>query len=132
MGVNNAARKNLSGFLTVALMAALLLAPSIGYAQQVNLVFRQSDPEMGDVATTDTLWQSHPTMPRLARLDAPGVLHHVMVRGLERRAIFRDDADRTDFVDRLAALAEVGAHGVRVGAAPQFKSISWSAPAAVA
>jgi ABC-type glycerol-3-phosphate transport system substrate-binding protein len=44
MGVNNAARKNLSGFLTVALMAALLLAPSIGYAQQVNLVFRQSDP----------------------------------------------------------------------------------------
>jgi len=48
-------------------------------------------------------------MPRLARLDAPGVLHHVMVRGLERRAIFRDDADRADFIDRLAALAEVGA-----------------------
>jgi len=48
-------------------------------------------------------------MPRHARLDAPGVLHHVMVRGLERRAIFRDDADRADFVGRLAALAEAGA-----------------------
>ena len=41
-------------------------------------------------------------MPRQARLDAPGVLHHVMVRGIERRVIFRDDADRADFVARLA------------------------------
>jgi len=48
-------------------------------------------------------------MPRQARLDAPNALHHVMVRGLERRAIFRDDADRADFVARLAALAEAGA-----------------------
>ena len=48
-------------------------------------------------------------MPRQARLDAPHTLHHVMVRGLERRAIFRDDADRADFVGRLAALAEAGA-----------------------
>jgi REP element-mobilizing transposase RayT len=32
-----------------------------------------------------------------------------MVRGLERRAIFRDDVDRADFVTRLAALAEGGA-----------------------
>jgi REP element-mobilizing transposase RayT len=32
-----------------------------------------------------------------------------MVRGIERRAIFRDDADRGDFVARLAALAEAGA-----------------------
>jgi len=32
-----------------------------------------------------------------------------MVRGLERRVIFRDDLDRADFVDRLAALAEAGA-----------------------
>ena len=27
-------------------------------------------------------------MPRQARLDAPGVLHHVMVRGIEGRPIF--------------------------------------------
>ena len=26
-------------------------------------------------------------MPRQARLDAPGVLHHIMVRGIERRKI---------------------------------------------
>ena len=30
-------------------------------------------------------------MPRLARLDAPGVLHHVMGRGIERRKIFWND-----------------------------------------
>jgi REP element-mobilizing transposase RayT len=48
-------------------------------------------------------------MPRQPRLDAPKVLHHVMVRGIERRAIFREDADRVDFVGRLAALAEAGA-----------------------
>jgi len=51
-------------------------------------------------------------MPRQPRLDAPGVLHHVMVRGIERRAIFRDDADRADFVGRLAAL--VSATGLSV------------------
>jgi REP element-mobilizing transposase RayT len=48
-------------------------------------------------------------MPRQARLDAPETLHHVMVRGLERRVIFRDDVDRADFVARLATVAEQGA-----------------------
>ncbi len=48
-------------------------------------------------------------MPRQPRLDAPGVLHHVMVRGIERRAIFRDDVDRAEFVRRLSALVEAGA-----------------------
>ncbi len=48
------------------------------------------------------------TMPRQPRLDAPDVLHHVMVRGLER-LIFRDDPDHADFVARVAALAEAGA-----------------------
>ena len=28
-------------------------------------------------------------LPRTARLDAPGVLHHLMIRGMERRKIFR-------------------------------------------
>ena len=32
-----------------------------------------------------------------------------MVRGIERRPLFRDDADRGDFVARLAALAAAGA-----------------------
>jgi hypothetical protein len=26
-------------------------------------------------------------MPRTARLDAPSVLHHVMIRGIERRIV---------------------------------------------
>jgi len=48
-------------------------------------------------------------MPRQPRLDAPGVLHHIMVRGIERTQLFRADADRADFVFRLADLAEQGA-----------------------
>ena len=43
-------------------------------------------------------------MPRLARLDAPGVLHHVIIRGIERRNIFKDDQDRNNFLERLATL----------------------------
>ena len=30
-------------------------------------------------------------MPRQARLDAPGTLHHVMIRGIERSPIFNID-----------------------------------------
>ncbi len=45
-------------------------------------------------------------MPRGPRLDAPGTLHHVMVRGIERTRIFRDDEDRGDFRTRLAGRAE--------------------------
>ncbi len=43
-------------------------------------------------------------MPRLARLDAPGVLHHIIIRGIERKKIFTDKSDQKDFVDRLARL----------------------------
>ena len=48
-------------------------------------------------------------MPRQSRLDAPGVLHHVMGRGIEKRNIFINDADRRDFVERLALLSDDGA-----------------------
>ena len=44
-------------------------------------------------------------MPRRARLDAPGTLHHVMVRGIERGKIVNDAADRDNFVSRLGDLA---------------------------
>ena len=44
-------------------------------------------------------------MPRGARLDAPGALHHVMVRGIEQMAIVVDDGDREDFLDRVARAA---------------------------
>jgi REP element-mobilizing transposase RayT len=43
-------------------------------------------------------------MPRGPRLDAPGVLHHVIARGIERCKIFLSDGDRADFLARLGDL----------------------------
>ena len=43
-------------------------------------------------------------MPRQARIDAPGAVHHIIVRGIERRKIFLDDQDRDNFVNRLGDL----------------------------
>jgi putative transposase len=43
-------------------------------------------------------------MPRQARIDAPGALHHIICRGMDRQQIFRDDTDRDDFVSRLATI----------------------------
>jgi len=40
-------------------------------------------------------------MPRQARIDAPGALHHIIARGIDRQRIFKDDADRDNFLDRL-------------------------------
>ncbi|MBI5015263.1 MAG: transposase [Deltaproteobacteria bacterium] len=42
-------------------------------------------------------------MPRQARLDAPGTLHHVIARGIERKAIFVGKRDYEDFLQRLEA-----------------------------
>jgi len=48
-------------------------------------------------------------MPRQARLDIPGLLQHVIVRGIERSDIFLDDDDRNRFIERLSTLlAETG------------------------
>jgi putative transposase len=44
-------------------------------------------------------------MPRQARLDSPGTLHHVILRGIERGAIVTDEADRERFCTRLGDLA---------------------------
>jgi len=43
-------------------------------------------------------------MPRKARIDAPGSLHHIICRGIEKTRIFRDDADRDSFIDRLGGV----------------------------
>jgi putative transposase len=40
-------------------------------------------------------------MPRIGRLHVPGGYYHLMGRGLERRFIFRDDADKCDFLSRF-------------------------------
>lgn len=50
-----------------------------------------------------------PGMPRKARIDAPGDLHHIILRGIERRKRFEDDTDRVNFLDRLGkVLSETG------------------------
>jgi putative transposase len=43
-------------------------------------------------------------MPRSARIDMPGLLQHVIVRGIEKRKIFIDDRDRAFFANRLTVL----------------------------
>ncbi|MDH4101513.1 MAG: transposase [Nitrospirota bacterium] len=42
-------------------------------------------------------------MPRQARLDTPGALHHIMVRGINKLAIFGDEADKSRFLERLGS-----------------------------
>ena len=44
-------------------------------------------------------------MPRQARLDAPGMLHHVIVRGIKEHRIVDDLWDRGNFVSRLGQVA---------------------------
>ena len=40
-------------------------------------------------------------MPRKSRIDAPGALHHIIARGIDRKKIFRDHADQHGFLERL-------------------------------
>ena len=55
-------------------------------------------------------------MPRQARLDLAGQLYHVMGRGIERRDLFREEEDCTDFLRRLA----------KVKATTDHKILAWS------
>lgn len=43
-------------------------------------------------------------MPRQARLDAPGTLHHIIIRGINGLQIFKDKADRVNFISRMRDL----------------------------
>ncbi|MFQ5846379.1 MAG: transposase [Candidatus Methylomirabilales bacterium] len=43
-------------------------------------------------------------MPRTSRIDAPGALHHIIIRGIERKRIFQDDTDRQQFENRLGPI----------------------------
>ena len=53
-------------------------------------------------------------MARALRIELENAWHHVTARGNERRAIYRDDADRRRFVDLLEATSQ--RFGVVVGA----------------
>ncbi len=54
-------------------------------------------------------------MPRKARIDAPGALHHIIGRGIERRKIFLDDVDRGNFVQRLGMISSDTGKGTELG-----------------
>ncbi len=45
-------------------------------------------------------------MPRQARIDTPGALHHIICRGIERRNIFKDNTDRNRFLERLGSVLQ--------------------------
>jgi len=47
-------------------------------------------------------YESH--MPRKSRIDAPGSLHHIIARGIDRKNIFKDDKDRDSFLERLGGI----------------------------
>ena len=40
-------------------------------------------------------------MLRKSRIDAPGAVHHIIARGIDRRKIFRNDGDRDYFLSRF-------------------------------
>ena len=46
-------------------------------------------------------------MPRQSRIDYPGSLHHIIVRGVGGETIFIDDVDRADFVSHLCEILSV-------------------------
>jgi REP element-mobilizing transposase RayT len=43
-------------------------------------------------------------MPRKARIDAPGALQHIIIRGIERKPIFKDSQDYKNFIERLETI----------------------------
>jgi len=44
-------------------------------------------------------------MPRQARLDAQGTLHHTIIRGIEQRKTVDDRKDRVNFLERVGRTA---------------------------
>jgi putative transposase len=53
----------------------------------------------------DTALVGEADMPRQARLDIPGLLYHVMARGIEGRDIFLSSKDREEFLARIVEMA---------------------------
>ena len=66
-------------------------------------------------------------MPRLARLDAPGVLHHVMGRGIERKKIFINEYEKNFGKKYNISLGEIRSDSRRKDVVEARCSISWIA-----
>ncbi|RJR39446.1 MAG: transposase, partial [Desulfobacteraceae bacterium] len=45
-------------------------------------------------------------MPRRSRIDTAGALHHIMVRGIEGRKVFRNNGDRDHFLERVGEILQ--------------------------
>lgn len=45
-------------------------------------------------------------MARQKRLNLPGAIYHVIVRGINRAAVFKDEADRREFLGRITLALE--------------------------
>ncbi len=43
-------------------------------------------------------------MPRQARIDALGALHHIILRGIEQKLIFKDQQDYNNFLKRVSRI----------------------------
>jgi putative transposase len=43
-------------------------------------------------------------MPRKSRIDAPGALHHIIARGIDRKNIFKDNKDRDSFLELVRSI----------------------------
>ena len=54
-------------------------------------------------------------MPRLARLDAPGIIHHVIIRGIERRieSYFHTATHPDIFLKKIIPKRKLSERGVR-------------------
>ncbi len=52
-------------------------------------------------------------MPRQARLDSTVTLHHVIIRGIEKKKIVDDKHDRSKFLARMGDLAQETVRGRR-------------------
>jgi len=62
-------------------------------------------------------------MARPVRVEIAGGLYHVIVRGNERKSVFRDDADREWYLARLGSYRE--RFGFRLLA--YYRGIAWEA-----
>ena len=45
-------------------------------------------------------------MPRGSRIDAAGAIHHIVVRGIDQKNIFENNADRDHFLFRLGNILQ--------------------------
>lgn len=81
---------------------SLQVEKTIGFYRPERIkgdVLRQSNnlmQEGGEVYVWD--------MPRMSRIDTLSLLHHTIIRRIDRRKVLNDNRDREDFVERISVL----------------------------